>query len=250
MFEDHIRYILGRTNRYTGLKYTEDPAIMTWEIANEPRAFSDANIPAMEAMIKRVAALLQELDKNHLVTTGTEGIWGCETRVDVFERVHSDPNIDYLTMHIWPKNWSWLNIKDISGTIDSSIVKTNKYMDDHFAVAERLRKPLVLEEFGLPRDHHGYSPEESTVCRDKYYRNAFDRIVEHAARRGPLAGCNIWAYSGEGRPAKDHIYWQRGDDYLGDPPQEEQGLNSVFDTDSTVELIAGYNRKLNELMKK
>ncbi len=88
------------------------------------------------------------------------------------------------------------------------------------------------------------------VCRDKYYINAFDRIVEHATRRGPLAGCNIWAYSGEGRPAKDHLYWQPGDDYLGDPPQEEQGLNSVFDTDSTVELIAGYNRKLNEIMKK
>jgi mannan endo-1,4-beta-mannosidase len=250
MFEDHIRYILGRTNRYTGLKYTEDPVIMTWEIANEPRAFSDANIPAMEAMIKRVAALLQELDKNHLVTTGTEGEWGCEQKMEVFERVHADPNIDYLTMHIWPKNWSWLDIKDIRGTLDSCIVKTNKYMYDHFEVAERLNKPLVLEEFGLPRDMHGYSPGEPTVCRDIYYRNAFDRIIEHATRRGPLAGCNIWAYSGEGRPAKDHIYWQPGDGYLGDPPQEEQGLNSVFDTDTTVEMIAGYNRRLNELIKK
>ena len=28
-------------------------------------------------------------------------------------------------------------------------------MDDHFGVAERLNKPLVLEEFGLPRDQHG-----------------------------------------------------------------------------------------------
>ena len=71
-------------------------------------------------------------------------------------------------MHIWPKNWSWLDIKDIRGTLDSSIVKTNKYMYEHFEVAERLSKPLVLEEFGLPRDLHGYSPEESTVCRDLY----------------------------------------------------------------------------------
>jgi len=170
--------------------------------------------------------------------------------MEVFERIHADPNIDYLTMHIWPKNWSWLDIKDIRGTLDSCIVKTNKYMYDHFEVAERLNKPLVLEEFGLPRDMHGYSPEEPTVCRDVYYCNAFDRIIEHATRRGPLAGCNIWAYSGEGRPAKDHIYWQPGDDYLGDPPQEEQGLNSVFDTDTTVELITSYNRKLNELIKK
>jgi mannan endo-1,4-beta-mannosidase len=250
MFEDHIRYILGRTNRYTGVKYTEDPVIMTWEIANEPRAFSDANIPAMEAMIKRVAALLKGLDKNHLVTTGTEGKHGCEKSIELFERIHADPNIDYLVMHIWPKNWGWLDVKDIKGTLASSIEKTNKYMDEHMAVAGRLNKPLVLEEFGLPRDLHGYTPGESTICRDEFYRNAFDRVTENAVGMGHLAGCNIWAYSGEGRPAKDRIYWQPGDNYLGDPPQEEQGLNSVFDTDTTIELIAGYNRKLNELMKK
>jgi mannan endo-1,4-beta-mannosidase len=250
MFEEHIRYILGRTNRYSGVKYTEDPVIMTWEIGNEPRAFSDANIPAMESMIKRVAALLQDLDRNHLVTTGTEGRWGCENNMELYERIHADPNIDYLTMHIWPKNWSWLDVKDIKGTLASSIEKTNTYMDEHLAVAERLHKPLVLEEFGLPRDRHGYTPEESTVCRDEYYRMAFDRVIENAAVRGPLAGCNIWAYSGEGRPAKGRVFWQPGDDYLGDPPQEEQGLNSVFDTDTTIELIAGYNRKLNEILKK
>jgi len=123
-------------------------------------------------------------------------------------------------------------------------------MDEHLAVAGRLNKPLVLEEFGLPRDLHGYTPEESTLCRDEFYRNAFDRVTENVAAMGHLAGCNIWAYSGEGRPAKDRIYWHSGDDYLGDPPQEEQELNSVFDTDTTIELIAGYNRKLNELMKK
>lgn len=250
MFEDHIRFILGRTNRYTGMKYTEDPVIMTWEIANEPRAFSEENIPAMEAMIKRTAALLQKLDRNHLVTTGTEGQWGCEGSLELFERIHSDSNIDYLTMHIWPKNWSWLDSEDIGGTLASSIEKTDRYIADHIGVAIRLNKPVVLEEFGLPRDQHGYSPEESTKYRDAYYNNAFAHLMENAATGGQMAGCNIWTYSGEGRPAEGHIYWQPGDDYLGDPPQEAQGLNSVFDTDSTVDLIHGYNRSLNNLLNK
>jgi mannan endo-1,4-beta-mannosidase len=250
MFEDHIRFIVGRTNRYTGIKYTEDPVIMTWEIANEPRAFSDANIPAFEVMIKRIAALLQELDQNHLVTTGTEGRHGCEQSMELFGRIHADPNIDYLTMHIWPKNWGWLDITDIAGTLDSSIWKTNRYMDEHFTVAEKLGKPIVLEEFGLPRDSHGFSPAEPTVSRDTYYRNAFEQIVDHAGRRGPLAGCNIWAYSGEGRAAEGRIHWQPGDAYLGDPPQEEQGLNSVFDTDSTIELISGFSTSLAKISKK
>jgi mannan endo-1,4-beta-mannosidase len=250
MFEDHIRFIVGRTNGYTGLKYTEDPVIMTWEIGNEPRAFSEANIPAFEAMIKRIAALLQQLDENHLVTTGTEGRHGCEQSMELFERIHADPNIDYLTMHIWPKNWGWLDITDIAGTLGSGIEKTNRYMDDHLAVAQRLGKPIVLEEFGLPRDSHGFSPEESTLSRDAYYRNAFEQVVDHAGRRGPLVGCNIWAYSGEGRAAEGRIHWQPGDEYLGDPPQEEQGLNSVFDTDTTIELIAAFTRDLANILKK
>ena len=162
------------------MKYTEDPVIMTWEIANEPRAFSDENIPAMEAMLKRIAALIHKLDRNHLVTTGSEGQFGCEKSMELFERIHADSNIDYLTMHIWPKNWSWLDPEDIGGTLGSSIEKTNRYIDDHIAVARRLNKPLVLEEFGLPRDHHGYSPEETTKYRDAYYNNAFAHLVENA----------------------------------------------------------------------
>jgi mannan endo-1,4-beta-mannosidase len=106
-----------------------------------------------------------------------------------------------------------------------------------------------LEEFGLPRDHHGYSPEETTVYRDRYYGNAFDQIFDQASMLGVLAGANIWTYSGEGRPVKDQTYWKLGDNYLGDPPVEEQGLNSVFDTDSTVKLIAGYNKMLDEILK-
>jgi len=250
MFENFIRFILGRTNRYTGMKYTEDPAIMTWEIANEPRAFSEENIPAFESMIKRIAALLHELDTNHLVTTGTEGRHGCEQEMELFERIHADPNIDYLVMHIWPKNWGWLDIKDIQGTLASSIEKTNQYMNDHLEVAERLNKPIVLEEFGLPRDHHSFSPDEPTSSRDAFYRNAFLRILDNAGILGPLAGSNIWAYSGEGRATEGHIYWQPGDDYLGDPPQEEQGLNSVFNTDTTIDLISGYNRSLDKLLQK
>jgi len=243
-FEEHIKFILGRTNRYTGRKYTEDPVIMTWEIGNEPRAFSTESIPAFEKWIGEIAALIKELDSHHLVTTGTEGQHGCEGSMEVFERIHSDPNIDYLTMHIWPKNWAWLDIHDIPGSLQASIENTTRYMNDHMEIARKLDKPLVLEEFGLPRDEHGYGPAEPVTCRDQYYRHAFNHVLESARHRDVLAGCNFWAWAGEGRPASARIFWQIGDDYLGDPPQEEQGLNSVFDTDSTVSLIKKYNRKL------
>jgi mannan endo-1,4-beta-mannosidase len=221
---------------------------MTWEIGNEPRAFSNENIPSFEKYISETAALIRQIDKNHMITTGTEGQWGCENSLEVFERIHAQDNIDYLTMHIWPKNWSWLDVNNIPGTIKTSISKTNVYINDHLDVARRLNKPIVLEEFGLPRDFHGYLQTEKTRSRDTYYINAFTQVIDHCRRNDVLAGCNFWGFAGEGRPS--HIFWVKGDDYLGDPPNEEQGLNSVFSTDSTIPLIGKYNRKLLKCLKK
>jgi mannan endo-1,4-beta-mannosidase len=153
-------------------------------------------------------------------------------------------------MHIWPKNWSWLDVKNITGTLQLSIDSTNAYMKNHLTVAQRLMKPIVLEEFGLPRDFHGYTLDEPTQCRDKYYQNAFAQVEENARKKGLLAGCNFWTFSGTGRPVTGQIHWKLGDDYLGDPPVEEQGLNSVFDTDSTIGLIRQYNQKIAQTLKK
>jgi mannan endo-1,4-beta-mannosidase len=245
-YRDFVKFIIGRTNRYSKVCYINDPTIMTWEIGNEPRAFGVKNIPAFEKWIAETAAYIKLLDKNHLVTTGTEGKHGCEESMELFERIHADKNIDYLTMHIWPKNWGWLNVRNIPGTVDSSIIKTNQYIDLHISVARKLQKPLVLEEFGLPRDFHGYSDAEKTTARDKYYANAFKQIVSNAGNKDVLAGCNIWSWAGFARPVSGQVYWKRGDAYLGDPPCEEQGLNSVFDTDSTVQLINNYNLEIQK----
>jgi len=243
-FGAFVKYIVTRTNRYTKVPYTNDAAIMTWEIGNEPRAFGNENIPNFEQWLSETASLIKSLDKNHLVTTGTEGQYGCEQSITLFERIHANPNIDYLTMHIWPKNWGWIKGDDIAGCIDTAIVKTNDYMDQHFVVARKLQKPIVLEEFGLPRDKHGYTSSETTLFRDKYYRDAFNQVIKHAKKRDVLAGCNFWSYAGFGRPVSNQVYWKPGDEYLGDPPVEEQGLNSVFDTDSAINIVNQYNKAL------
>ncbi len=236
-FREYIKFILTRTNRYTHIKYTDDPTIMTWEVANEPRAFNQENIPLFVSWLSETSAYIKSIDKNHMVTLGSEGLSGCENSYELFEKIQSDTNVDYCTIHIWPKNWSWIDIHNIPGTVDEAIVKTNDYLNKHMAIAQRLNKPLVLEEFGLPRDKHGYSFQEPTSCRDKYYKNAFQYVLNSSRNHGVLAGCNFWAWGGFGRSKSDHIFWIKNDDYLGDPPQEEQGLNSVFNTDSTISLI-------------
>ena len=247
LLKNHIKHIVSRTNRYSKKKYTEDPAIFSWQIGNEPRAFSDTNKPLFVAWLKDISSYIKSLDKNHLVSIGSEGQWGCEMDMGLFKQIHSDPNIDYLTMHIWPKNWSWLDVKNMNGTLQNSIDKTAEYINNHMAVAQELSKPIVLEEFGFPRDHHQYNLTDSTVLRDTYYASVFEIILKASKTNDVLAGCNFWAWGGMARPNPNHIYWVKGDDYIGDPAQEEQGLNSVFNTDATVLLVKRYVQKMQNI---
>jgi mannan endo-1,4-beta-mannosidase len=66
----------------------------------------------------------------------------------------------------------------------------------------------------------------------------FEAVEKNVAANGPVAGTNIWSWGGEGRAHAADARWVEGRDFTGDPPQEPQGLNSIFDTDSsTLELI-------------
>jgi mannan endo-1,4-beta-mannosidase len=242
-YHNHIRFILGRTNSYNGLKYTNDPAIMAWKIGNEPRAFGNKF-----KMILSISALIKLIDPNHLVTTGTEGSWGCEGSDSLFERIHTTPDIDYLTVHIWPLNWGWIKQENIAATIDNAIERTNDYITTEIKIAEKLNKPIVMEEFGLPCDNYKFSTTDNILFRDKYYDNIFKKVEESSKNNGVVAGANFWTWSGYGRPVPGQVWYRRGNDYLGDPPCEEQGVNSVFDTDSsTINLVKKYNDNFSKL---
>ena len=70
-------------------------------------------------------------------------------------------------------------------------------------------------------------------------------ICADAETEGIFAGCNFWGWGGYAKPASDHIFWQKGDPYCGDPAQEEQGLNSIFAADSTtLAIIKNYADRL------
>ena len=242
LFLNHVKHVITRTNRYTGKAYINDPAIMSWQVGNEPRAFSSAAKPAFVQWLKTATALIRSLDPNHLISIGSEGSIGCELDMELYETIHNDPNVDYLTIHIWPKNWNWIDVTCLTTSLDTAFVLTNQYIQEHLAIAEKLNKALVIEEFGYPRDHHKYSLDDPTTARDKYYSNIFEQIAQSAADNGKLAGGNCWSWGGFGRAS--HEYWQAWDDYLGDPAQEEQGLNAVFNTDSTVTIIKAYADKI------
>lgn len=236
IFYDYVRFILSRTNRYTGVPYRNDPAIMSWQIGNEPRAFDKEVLPQFEAWLAKTSALIRSLDPNHLVSIGSEGAWGCEGDLNCWERICADPNVDYCNVHLWPYNWSWARQDHLIEDLPRSCANTRDYIDRHLAVCERIGKPLVMEEFGYPRDGFSFSPQSTTEGRDGYYRFVFSLVADNAEQGGKFAGCNFWGWGGFAEPA--HEQWQVGDDYTGDPAQEQQGLNSVFSSDaSTIAIV-------------
>jgi mannan endo-1,4-beta-mannosidase len=205
---------------------------MAWELANEPRPMRPAANAAYLDWVNQTAALIKASDKNHLVTVGSEGEMGTEG-LQLFEDSHASKNIDYLTIHIWPKNWGWLSGIEINGALANVNQRTTMYLDKHVTIAQKLQKPLVIEEFGLPRDGHAFDPKSSVVARDAFYQILFARWKADRENNGVIAGCNFWSFGGQARPIPGQIHWKEGDERMGDPPMEEQGLNTVFDSDAT-----------------
>ena len=248
MFRRYVMDIVSRTNTVTGKAYRDDPAIFSWQICNEPRPFGEENKETFKTWLTETAEIIKAIDPNHMVSVGSEGKYGCEVDLSLWEEIGRSPYIDYLNIHIWPFNWGWTSRDDMNdGTVEPAIALSLEYLDEHMEVARRLHKPLVVEEFGFPRDSVGFSRGTSVSMRDRYYEAMLSQMVGQKASGTLLAGFNFWGWGGLAEPSQEHLMWQPGDDYTGDPAQEEQGLYSVFASDtSTVSIIRQYALTVNE----
>ena len=245
MYYSYIKSIISRTNSITGRAYRDEPAIMSWQLCNEPRAFSKENKELLAKWIAKAAELIKSIDNNHLVSTGSEGYIGCEVDAELCERIHADKNIDYLTIHIWPVNWGWAPRSNPDSGIGNACTESGKYIDEHIAMAKRIDKPLVIEEFGYSRKNNISGVDIPTESRDIFYSFIFEQVKKSADEKGPIAGCNFWGWGGSGRPRD--LIWKPGDDYLCDPPHEPQGWYSVFDCDTTtIDIIKKYAIEINK----
>ena len=226
---EHVKNIVTRTNRYTDRPYAESPAIMSWQICNEPRPFAADSVTkqAFAQWIASQAALIKSLDANHLVSTGSEGKYGCEYDIELWAKIHSDENIDYGLIHLWPYNWRWVDKEHLIEHIDTACQKSYEYILPHRQLMNEIGKPLVLEEFGYPRDGYSFDLGSETTGRDMFYEYVFSLMTDENL----FDGCNFWGWGGYAVPAGEH--WQPGADYTCDPAHEPQGMYSVFAGDST-----------------
>ena len=127
-----------------------------------------------------------------MVVIGHEGRIGTES-MKIFEEIHEDKNIDYLTIHIWAKNWQWFRDGKLAEDFPQAVEKATDYINEHIAAAEKLNKPLVIEEFGLPRNAQSFDIAASTSLRDEYYGKIFAILaaqckIERQSRGRKLLG--------------------------------------------------------------
>ncbi len=243
-FRNHIQKLIGRINSENNIPYREDSTIMAWQLANEPEGSN--NIQNYRSWIHETAKFIKILDSNHLVSIGSEGNTPYPANGTNFEKDHDSPYIDYMTFHLWIQNWDWYDPTHANETYDKALDKANEYISSHVQTAQKLNKPIVLEEFGISRDENSYSANASVKIRNKYYASIFKRIEELSNCITEVSGVNFWAWSGEGRPQTPKSIWKSGDDFTGDPPHEFQGWYSVYDTDkTTIKVIKKYATKIN-----
>lgn len=241
LFFNHVRYIVKR--------FRSSDAIYSWQIGNEPRCFS-SDTTAQNAFVEfvdKTSRIIKSIDRKHSVSIGSEGMCGCEGSYELFEKIHACPEIDYITIHIWPFNWGWVRENTIVENLPTALAYTDEYIDRSLEIAERLDKDMIIEEFGFPRDGFEFRQGTPVTARDAYYSHIFNKIVKSKKNGGRLIGANFWGWGGIATQNPEHIYWKEGDDYCGDPSQEQQGLNSVYISDTTTtSLIKKFNEELRK----
>lgn len=252
LYLEYVATMVGRINGVTGRPYHEDPAIMSWQLANEPRpggSVAKAPFDAFYAWIAKTADFIKARDHNHLVSTGNEGLKGCLESEACVLKANKPKAVDYMTFHLWPLNWSWVDEKNLAGTYAGCEAKSRDYIAAHLKMAKQLDKPAVLEEFGFVRDGGLYAPNMPTNYRDRFYAMVYGMVEDSLRSGGPFAGTNFWAWGGAGRAQHPDFMMTAGDKaYVGDPPQEPQGRNSVFDSDvSTLAVIRAHAAALTKV---
>ena len=239
--------LLTRTNSITHVPYAQDPTIMSWELANEPRGAG--HLRAFNRWIRNMGKQIKSLAPHQLLTTGVEGDFhASDSGLDLIEN-HKSKYIDYATLHVWAQNAGIYDPEDAETTFPIATKWASDLVDRHLALQRRLQKPLVLEEFGLARDENLYEPKDPVTYRDTYYKMLFDKVLSAATQDRSLSGVNFWAWGGEGVPVPTADgMWKPGDVFVGDPAHEHQGWYSVYSTDqTTLQVIAHSAAQLNAL---
>jgi mannan endo-1,4-beta-mannosidase len=199
-YKQHVIHMLERVNTFDGRRYGEHPAVLAWELLNEPRGTGlDRGGEAMRAWVDELGAVVKAHAPGHLVGTGEEGLdtslegydgdfWRGVPHASLFEasgsfrRNTASPFIDFGSAHFYPEHWGIPRRWTASAGA--------RWISEHAAIASELGKPLFLGEFGLL--NRGAFPLDE--------RRAIYRGWLLCAWRAGVGGVAPWMFAYDTRP--------------------------------------------------
>jgi len=190
-YKDYITMLMNRINSFTGIKYKDEPAILAWELANEPRS-SDRSGMIVTDWLNEMSTYIKSIDPNHLISTGEEGLdisktgysdparyneqgWLFDGSAGIsFRNNFGLPNIDLGSIHCYPEAWKLSANQGI------------RWLNDHQHYADEIQKPLLVGEIGKWQK-----------------RNFFFEGVYNDALYSTTAGVLVWQFVYDGRSNND-----------------------------------------------
>jgi mannan endo-1,4-beta-mannosidase len=219
-YKAHLARLLSRVNTFDGLRYGEHPAVLAWELLNEPRGTGlDKEGAAMRAWVDEVAAVVKQYAPGHLVGTGEEGFdtsfagydelfWRREASATSFfeggtsfRRNTASPFIDFASVHFYP---------ELYGVKAGATARAGAHwFFEHAAIARDLGKPLFIGEFAL-RNQEGFTLDERRAMYRGWFRCAWRT---GAGASGP------WMFANDARPDvwDDFTFYYRDGTVPADP---------------------------------
>lgn len=200
-YREYVEHLLLRVNTQTGRQYRDEPGILAWELANEPRCVDPAGNPLPDgidtllAWVDEMTSFIKSLDANHLIGVGDEGyfrhdfaggnaLYNGRFGVDC-ERLMGIPTVDFGTCHLYP---------DYSPA-ESPVEFGARWIAEHIQAGQRANKPMLIEEYGLKID-------SGKASRDAAFQTWLGQVTANSG-----AGAAVWmiaAANVDGQPYPDY----------------------------------------------
>ncbi len=86
--------IISRQNTVTGIKYSDDPAVLAWDLCNGTEDENDADGSMLYAWAGEMSSYIKSIDKNHFVTISVKQPINSADRINSFD-LFLIPDIDF-----------------------------------------------------------------------------------------------------------------------------------------------------------
>ncbi|MGH7758202.1 MAG: cellulase family glycosylhydrolase [Candidatus Dormibacteria bacterium] len=169
LYENYVRHVVTHMNPLNHLEYGQDPTILAWDIANEPRVDNAADLPHLVSWVGQISRFLHHLDGNQLITVSLDA----PTLAQGERSICSQRYIGFCSAHFYPTA--------AAGSLPGQLQLVDRYR----AQAAAARRPIVMTEVGVSKATQPFGKSPLTVLRDS---------VQRIDRDG-YAGWAIWNFA-------------------------------------------------------